>query len=480
MPFWGGAVRSCRAEDVTRRKEKVIRNWKARHWGVLVLVVGVAGFLAPGDNFGIKAVPETTYQKLRIFTDVLQKVQENYVEEVDTEKLIYGAIEGMLATLDPHSNFLTPDVYRELQVETKGRFGGLGIEITIRDGILTIVSPIEDTPAYRAGLKAKDRILKIDGESTKNMTLFEAVKKMRGKPGTSVTLTIAREGVAKPIEVTLVRDIIKIVSTKSRLLEDHYGYVRLIQFQENTAKELEKALKDLESSKDGLKGLVLDLRNNPGGLLDQAVAVADEFLDSGRIVYTDARISAQRMEFNAHPKKDRHEYPIVVLVNSGSASASEIVAGALQDHHRAIILGTTTFGKGSVQTVIPLEDGSGLKLTTAQYFTPSGRSIQAKGIEPDIVVPQEVAAKPDETPREVIREKDLERHLEIKEQKDDKAPEEPEAQEKKGGEDETLRQDVQLERALQILKSWAIFQAYQKQQHRALAMDKPAEAHPAP
>ncbi len=456
----------------------MIQRWKARHWFVLVGVLSVVSFLAPGDNFGLKTVPETTYQKLRIFTDVLQKVQENYVEEVDIDKLIYGAIEGMLATLDPHSNFLSPDVYKELQVETKGRFGGLGIEITIRDGILTIVSPIEDTPAYRAGLKAKDKITKIDGESTKNMTLFEAVKRMRGKPGTSVTLTIVREGVQKPMEVTIVRDIIKIVSIKSRLLDEHYGYVRLIQFQENTSKELDKALADLESVKGGLKGLILDLRNNPGGLLDQAVAVADRFLESGRIVYTDARISTQKMEFNAHPKKQLHDYPMVVLVNSGSASASEIVAGALQDHRRAIILGTTTFGKGSVQTVIPLDDGSGLKLTTAQYFTPSGRSIQAKGIEPDIVVPQEVPARSEEPKQEGIREKDLERHLETKENNDTKELEPPEG--KRSIDDESLRLDVQLTRALEILKSWTIFQAYQKQQHRAFAMDSAAETRAGP
>ena len=438
-----------------------------------ITIICLVGMLGPRDGGEVRAVPEATYQKLRIFTDVLDKVQQNYVEEVDTDKLIYGAIEGMLATLDPHSAFLSPDIYKELQVETKGKFGGLGIEITVRDGILTIVSPIEDTPAYKAGLKAKDRIVKIDGETTKNMALFEAVKKMRGKPGTSVVLTIMRDGLTKPMDVSLVRDIIKIVSTKSKRLEEHFGYVRLIQFQEDTTRELKRALKDLESEKGGLKGLVLDLRNNPGGLLDQAVTVSDEFLDSGRIVYTDARINNQRMEFKAHAQQDRHEYPIVVLVNSGSASASEIVAGALQDHHRAIILGTTTFGKGSVQTVIPLEDGSGLKLTTAQYFTPSGRSIQAKGIEPDIIVQQEIAAaaKVEEPPQEFLREKDLERHLEMKQEEDKDRKGVEETPDKKG-EGESPQQDVQLERAVDILKSWSIFQ---KAQQQALAMDTVAE-----
>ena len=447
------------------------RQWKIVQWTLWTLLLCLIGAMGPRDSFEVEAVPEGAYQKLRIFTDVLDKIQANYVDEVDTEKLIYGAIEGMLATLDPHSTFLAPDVYKELQVETKGKFGGLGIEITIRDGILTIVSPIEDTPAYRGGLKAKDKIIKIDGESTKSMTLFEAVKRMRGRQGTSVTLTIVREGLAKPMDVTLVRDIIKIVSIKKKRLDSNYGYIRLIQFQENTSKELEGALKGLETEQGGLKGLVLDLRNNPGGLLDQAVMVADEFLDSGKIVYTDSRMPSQKMEFKANPKKDHRDYPMVVLVNSGSASASEIVAGALQDHHRAIILGTTTFGKGSVQTVIPLEDGSGLKLTTAQYFTPSGRSIQAKGIEPDIVVEQENQVRAEEPQRDFIREKDLERHLEIKEEKKDEGVERK--QDTKTLEEEPAQKDIQLERAIEMLKSWDIFQKFQREQH-TLAMDAPA------
>jgi carboxyl-terminal processing protease len=358
-------------------------------------------------------------------------------------------------------------------VETKGSFGGLGIEITIRDGVLTIVSPIEDTPAFRAGLEAGDRILKIDGDPTKDLSLFEAVKKMRGKKGTKILLTIFREGMEEPFDVELVRDVIKIQSVKSKIVEKEFGYVRITQFQENTGTELKKQLQELEAA-GGLKGLVLDLRNNPGGLLDQAVLVADEFLDAGKIVYTDGRMDSQKMEFHAHPQKDNHSYPIICLVNGGSASASEIVAGALQDHHRAVVLGTPTFGKGSVQTIIPMQDGSGLKLTTARYYTPSGRAIQAKGIEPDIEVSNRVEEKG--RPVRFLREKDLDRHLENGQEQPEMPPEaepegdiaEPEA--------ETPEKDIQLTRALEILKSWDIFERMQREA-RAVAME---DTRPAP
>lgn len=446
--------------------------WSRAQWLVLFLILFLIGMLGVvKDNVEVRAVPDQSYQRLQVFADVLEKVEQSYVEDVDMELLIYGAIDGMLKTLDAHSSFLKPDLYKELQVETKGSFGGLGIEITIRDGILTIVSPIEDTPAFRAGLEAGDRIIKINEDPTKDLSLFEAVKKMRGKKGTKINLTIFREGADEPFEVAIVRDVIKIMSVKARIEEKEFGYVRITQFQENTGRELKKQLLEIESeAENGLKGLVLDLRNNPGGLLDQAVLVADEFLESGKIVYTDGRMKSQKMEFHAHPQKDKHSYPIICLVNGGSASASEIVAGALQDHHRAVILGSQTFGKGSVQTIIPMQDGSGLKLTTAQYYTPNGRVIQAKGIEPDIEVSNRIEDKG--RPIRFLREKDLERHLENNEgekEKEEAAPEEGAA------EPEAAVKDAQLTRALEILKSWDIFEQMQ-QEARAVAMDDASTA----
>lgn len=447
--------------------------WSKTNWMVLFLVFFLIGTLGVvKDNVEVKAVPDQSYEQLRIFADVLEKIQQNYVEKVDMQSLIYGAIDGMLKTLDAHSSFLRPDLYKELQVETKGSFGGLGIEITIRDGILTIVSPIEDTPAFRAGLQAGDRIIKIGGEPTKGMSLFEAVKKMRGKKGTKIDLTIFREGVDEPFDVAIVRDVIKINSVKAKVIDEDLGYIRITQFQEKTGKELKKQLHKIESENEGgLKGLILDLRNNPGGLLDQAVEVADEFIDSGKIVYTDGRMKSQKMEFRAHPQADKHDYPMICLVNGGSASASEIVAGALQDHRRAVILGTRTFGKGSVQTIIPLPDGSGLKLTTAKYYTPNGRMIQAKGIEPDI----EVSNLVHETgrPLRFLREKDLERHLENQGGglEGGKAPPESEENEAESKEDK----DIQLTRAVDILKSWSIFEQMQ-QKSRAVAMENASPA----
>jgi carboxyl-terminal processing protease len=406
------------------------------------------------------------YKKLRIFADVLDIVQKNYVEPVNTNDLIYGAIDGMLNKLDPHSSFMPPDAYKELQIETKGRFEGIGIEITMKDDILTVVSPIEGTPADKAGIKAGDRIIKIDDQSTKSMSLLDAVKKMRGPKGTPVIISIVREGLTKPKDFTIVRDVIPIVSVKSKLLEDGYGYVRVTNFRDKTHRDLVAALKGLESGKVPLSGLVLDLRNNPGGLLDQAVDVADEFLSQGLIVYTDGRIKSQNMKFEASAKPEpRHRYPIVVLVNEGSASAAEIVAGALQDHKRALVLGVQTFGKGSVQTVIPLEDGSGLRLTTARYYTPNGRCIQATGIVPDVIVEQAVLAKRDDA-HDRIRERDLERHL-LNPTGDEMEESEPEAEqeeapaeggpEAKGEQPKAAEDDIQLASALRLLKSWQIF-----------------------
>jgi carboxyl-terminal processing protease len=446
--------------------------WSRAQWLILFLILFLIGTLGVvKDNVEVRAVPDQSYQRLQVFADVLEKVEQNYVDEVDMELLLYGAIDGMLKTLDAHSSFLKPDLYKELQVETKGSFGGLGIEITIRDGILTIVSPIEDTPAFHAGLEAGDRIIKINEDPTKDLSLFEAVKKMRGKKGTKINLTIFREGVEEPFEVVIVRAVIKIMSVKAKILDEEFGYVRITQFQENTGRELKKQLLQIESEVEGgLKGLILDLRNNPGGLLDQAVLVGDEFLESGKIVYTDGRMKSQKMEFYAHPQKDKHPYPIICLVNGGSASASEIVAGALQDHRRAVILGSQTFGKGSVQTIIPMQDGSGLKLTTAQYYTPNGRVIQAKGIEPDIEVSNKIEDKG--RPIRFLREKDLERHLENNEGEKDK---EEAAPEEGAAEPEAANKDSQLTRALEILKSWEIFEQMQ-QEARAVAMDDASTA----
>ena len=386
---------------------------------LVLLIAAVSVILALGGWPTLKAKTNTpenqdAYQYLKLFSDVISIVQDNYVEKTDQKKLMYGAITGMLRELDPHSSFLKPEDYKELQIETKGKFGGLGIEITIRDSILTVVSPLEDTPADKAGIQANDQIMKIDDLPTQDMSLMDAVQKMRGPKGSKVKLTILRKGQQKPLEFELVRDIITIQSVKSSSLEPGFGYVRISSFQSGTAHDLRKALNQLESENQGLQGLVVDLRNDPGGLLDQAVEVSDEFLDEGLIVYTGGRLENQKMRFEAHKKAKPNTYPVVVLVNSGSASASEIVAGALQDNKRAIIMGEQTFGKGSVQTVIPLNDGSALRLTTSLYYTPSGKSIQAKGITPDIVVKKE-NPKGEETQGEDsmrIREKDLPRHME--------------------------------------------------------------------
>jgi carboxyl-terminal processing protease len=433
---------------------------------VVLLLVGVAlGFFLAGQWVpNVSAVPRQDYESLETFTNVLSIVKKNYVEDVDTKSLVTGAINGMLSSLDPHSAYLTPDLYKELQMDTQGRFGGLGIEITIKNGVLTVVSPIEDTPAFKAGIKPGDMIFKIEDEYTKDMTLVDAVKKMRGPKGTKIKISVKREGVPELIDFTLVRDTIRVQSVRSRTLEPGYGYVRLAQFQERSDRDLQKALEKLAAEKGGIKGLVLDLRNNPGGLLTQAVRVSDLFLDSGLIVYTEGRIESQKQKYFAQKEGTWTDFPMVVLVNGGSASASEIVAGALQDHKRAVVLGTKTFGKGSVQTILPLDDNSALRLTTARYYTPNGRSIQALGIVPDIVVdsvPQE--AKTEEKKPQSLREENLPGHLPNPQQT-------PAQQQEQGGKDkeklvppsgptgdETIDNDAQLKRALDLLKSWDVF-----------------------
>ncbi|RPI51510.1 MAG: S41 family peptidase [Deltaproteobacteria bacterium] len=439
-----------------------------RDW--LIIIALICAFIGTYQAHQIASAKENgTYEQLKIFGSVLDLVQRNYVEEIPPQDLIYGAVQGMLTTLDPHSSFMKPEDYKELQIETKGSFTGIGIEISLnKDGILTVVSPIEGTPAYKAGLKANDKILKIGDNTTKNMTLIESVKLLRGSKGTDVTISIYREGWRRIKDITLTRDVVPIISVRSKMLEEGYGYIRISNFQDNTSSEMKKALKQLEKGK-GLKGLVLDLRNNPGGLLEQAVEVADVFLKKGLIVYTDGRIEEQKMRFEAHPDEHLHNYSIAVLVNEGSASASEIVAGALQDHKRAIVLGVQTFGKGSVQTVIPLEDGSAVRLTTARYYTPNGRSIQAKGIEPDIEVPYTPLEKPKEKDEifHFMTERDLEGHLinedesikdELNPVKDEKdKPEAVDSEVDNGEETQPPPTDNQLEEAVRILKAWAIF-----------------------
>lgn len=419
---------------------------------VILVVFGLGISIGLSRSPKVSALSNNVYEDLKIFTDVLGLLQKEYVEETNSKDLVYGAIKGMLETLDPHSAFMPPNVYKEMQEETKGRFEGLGIEITLKEGILTVVSPIEDTPAFRAGIQAGDQILKIDGETTKNLTLMDSVKRLRGPRGTKVTITIMREGFTKPREFSLTRDVIPIRSVRFELMEKQYGYIRLTQFQEKTESEFDKAIRALESeSKGAIKGLILDLRNNPGGLLDQAVKVSDRFIESGLIVSMEGRREDQKMKFYAHPQDTIARYPLIVLVNGGSASGSEIVAGAIQDHGRGILVGTQTFGKGSVQTIFPMKDGSGLRLTTARYYTPNGRSIQAKGIIPDIIVKPALAEEEKTVPPPKLpSEKDLERHLIDNKEKEKTKKEE--GKEKKPS-------DPQLERALELLKSWEIFKS---------------------
>jgi carboxyl-terminal processing protease len=427
---------------------------------LVVLVLVSASFLSGAGMARRVLARGDDYENLRVFTEVLSLVQSNYVEDIDNKKLVEGAIKGMLKTLDAHTSYMPPEMYKEMQVETEGHFGGLGIEITIRDDHLTVVSPIEDTPAFRAGLKSGDRILKIDGELTKDITLVDAVRKMRGPRGTPVTVTIMRDDFEAPKDFTVTRDVIKIRSVSHRKLDDDIGYVKLRNFHKTTSDELEEALQDLEEQK--ITGLVLDLRNNPGGLLNQAVEIVDKFVSKEQlIVYTQGRVRNQNMKFSSKGDRPHLEYPLVILVNGGSASASEIVAGALQDHGRALVLGTQTFGKGSVQTIIPLSDGSGLRLTTARYYTPKGYLIQGKGIAPDIKVdnkPLEKAETP-QTPRQTIREKDLPNALDKEKQEKEELEGKPERQpsdpESRAGA-LTPEEDLQLQRAVELLKGWTI------------------------
>jgi len=377
------------------------------------LLVGTAGGLV-GEAFAAseEASAELPLAELRTFAEVFGRIKSDYVVPVDDKELLENAIRGMLSGLDPHSSYLDDDEYRDLQVGTSGEFGGLGIEVGMEDGFVKIISPIDDTPAARAGLKAGDLIIRIDEKPVKGLSLNEAVNLMRGKAGTAIGLTVTREGADRPFKVELMRDIIHVASVKSRTLEPGYGYVRVTNFQSRTTEDLLDAIAKLTGENDGtLKGMVLDLRNNPGGVLNSAVGVSDAFLGGGLIVYTKGRVDDSELQFKAGPDDVLKGAPMVVLVNSGSASASEIVAGALQDHKRAIIMGGQTFGKGSVQTIVPIDNATALKLTTARYYTPSGRSIQAQGIEPDIVLERGEVAIADEPTVEPVKEADLARHL---------------------------------------------------------------------
>lgn len=391
--------------------------------------------------------------EIRTFTEIFSKIKDDYVEDVDDKKLLENAIRGMLQGLDPHSTYLDEDAYKELQEGTSGEFGGLGIEVGYEDGFVKVIAPIDGTPAQRAGIKAGDLIIRLDNKSVKGISLMEAVKMMRGKPGSKITLTIVREGENKPFEISIVRDIITVENIKTETIEPGFTYIRISNFQTHTVDDLKKGLIKLKNeNNNNIKGLILDLRNNPGGLLNAAVGVSDLFLNNGLIVYTEGRIKDSKLKFNAKPSEMLKDTPIIILVNGGSASASEIVAGALQDHKRAVIMGEKTFGKGSVQTILPMNDRTALKLTTARYYTPSGRSIQASGIEPDMIVKNiEFDLKKDIQNNGLIKESDLSGHLDNKKSNDD------EEKEENINNALLIENDYQLYEALNVLKGLSIY-----------------------
>lgn len=464
-------------------KHQKIKLWRQIKLWVTVAVAVVFWTIGAGFFRDLSATTDETYKGLKLFSDVIELIEKNYVEPADTKKLIEDAIQGMVHGLDPHSSLLSPEDYKELQVDTQGEFTGIGVSITTRDGMVTVVSAIQGTPAYKAGIKSGDIIIKIGTEVTKN--LRDAVSRIRGPKGSKITVTLMREGAPEPLEFVLVRDVIPIESVRSLSLKPGYGYIWITNFRDNTTPDLVSALEKLESGPTPLKGLILDLRNNPGGLLNQSIEVSDLFLEKGTILSIKGRQEKNTKVFTAHANVVKRNYPMVVLINGGSASAAEIVAGALQDHQRALVMGTTSFGKGSVQNVEALRDGYGLKLTIARYFTPSGRSIQAKGIEPDIEVKQEpvrIKEKPGREPMLMPKEKDLENHLDAepgKGQKNtkepkpspDKNPDKNPAPSQPGHEEESvdglvsperLEMDTQVRRALETLISYDIFKGLQQ------------------
>jgi carboxyl-terminal processing protease len=442
---------------------------------VLILGLSVPPVIAADANKEEPVESEVdTYEKLKVFSEILALLEANYVEEVESDDLVNGAIRGMLKTLDPHTTYLPPKSYQQMKVDTSGKFGGLGIEISIRKGVLTVVSPIEGTPAYNMGIKPGDKIIMIEKESTLDFTLQEAVSMLRGERGTSVNITVFREGVKTPLEFSIKRDIINVKSVKKKLYPNNIGYIQIKSFTRSTSSDLDKALADFSAKR--VSKLVLDLRNNPGGLLNQAVEVSDRFLSvENLIVYTQGRTEDQNMRFTTHDSTNQVDFPMIILVNGGSASASEIVAGALQDLGRAVILGSQTFGKGSVQTIIPLSDGSALRMTTARYYTPSGKVIQERGITPDIIVEAEkapleaeltedekIAKNEKDKFRRILREKDLKKHLKGK-AADGLTPEEDAEEPKDKSIDaelvfqtEDLKNDNQLRQAIALLDGWEI------------------------
>jgi carboxyl-terminal processing protease len=433
--------------------------------GVLTLAITILG---PGVYRVLSDNRADTFQGLKVFSDVIELVEKNYVDEVESKKMIENAIQGMVGSLDPHSSLLTPESYKELQIDTQGEFTGIGIHVTMRNNLVTVISPIEGTPAYEGGIKAGDKIVKVDGVTTDN--LRDAVKRMRGPKGTDVVVTIIREGEPKPIDFELVRDVIPIHSVKSTSLSPGYGYVWITHFRENTYDDLVDALEKLESKDKPLKGLVLDMRDNPGGVLDQAIRISDLFLQEGIIMTSKGRQKRHNRTYRARKDDSRpRTYPMVVLVNGGSASASEIVAGALQDQKRALIIGTTSFGKGSVQSIENLRDGYALKLTIARYYTPSGRSIQAKGVEPDIVVQHKIITEEAADQNRLFKEKDLANHLNAEpgdkkkkaDTKKDKTKSDKKTEEEPSRlsllDTKQLLTDSQVRRALDILTGYDIF-----------------------
>ena len=427
----------------------------------LVLVFGVFLGISASLTGNVLANKEEAkglpLDQLRNFSDIFSRIKTDYVEDVEDDVLLEHAIRGMLSGLDPHSTYLNPDEYNELRIGTSGEFGGLGIQVGMEDGFVKVISPIDDTPAYKAGLKAGDLIIRLDDKTVKGLTLNDAVKIMRGKPGTDIELTVVREGEDKPLSFVVTRDIIKVKSVKNRLLDPGYGYIRISNFQSRTAPQLLEAINSLkEENKADLKGLVLDLRNNPGGVLNAAAEVTDLFIDKGKLVYTAGRIDNSHYEYNAKPGDVLDGAPVVVLINGGSASASEIVAGALQDHKRAVVMGSKSFGKGSVQTIQELRSGGAVKITTARYFTPKGRSIQGAGITPDIILDKYTVTSADDDSVTRIKESDLSNHISNPTISEDDIKESDKS--KKSKDEKVLAtEDYQLHEALLLLKGLTIF-----------------------
>ena len=425
-----------------------------------IIVLLFTGQIIHAEDIPIPEAGELPVDQIRTFAEVFAKIKKDYVENVEDGTLLENAIKGMLEGLDPHSSYLDEDAYLDLQEGTSGEFGGLGIEVGMEDGFIKVISPIDDTPAQKAGMQSGDLVIRLDETPVKGLSLNDAVTRMRGEPGTDITLTILREGEEKPLKITITRDVIKVKSVRTQTLEPGFGYLRISHFQSRTAEDARAGLQQLKQDNNGnLNGLILDLRNNPGGILSAAVGISDLFLDKGLIVYTEGRIDDSRLKFNAKPADMLDSAPMVVLVNAGSASASEIVAGALQDHKRAIIMGQKTFGKGSVQTVLPISNAAALKLTTARYFTPSGRSIQISGIEPDVIIARVKVESLENEETHIITEENLNRHLDNNTQDDTQ-------QETTNGDEDTaaqikarLLEDYTLQQALNVLKSLQILTA---------------------